>query len=75
MTYFIFATTQKKSYSIRIGFKILLLVYRSLNDLVPEYVNGWPIEYKPSNAMRSTHSGQFVEPLFQSKHGEVIFSW
>ena len=32
------------------------------------------VEYKPSRALRSTDSGQIVEPRVQTKHGEAAFS-
>ena len=44
--------------SYRIDFKVLLLVYKSLNGLGPEYMNDILVEYKPSRALRSTDSGQ-----------------
>ena len=30
------------------------------------------VEYKPSRALRSTDSGQIVEPRVQTKHGEAF---
>ena len=33
------------------------------------------VEYKPSRALRSTDSGQIVEPRVQAKHGEAAFSF
>ena len=60
--------------SYRIDFKVLLLVYKSLNGLGPEYMNEMLTEYKPSRALRSTDSGQIVEPRVQTKHGEAAFS-
>ena len=60
--------------SYRIDFKVLLLVYKSLNGLGPEYMNDILVEYKPSRALRSTDSGQIVEPRVQTKHGEAAFS-
>ncbi|KAK0146594.1 hypothetical protein N1851_014100 [Merluccius polli] len=58
--------------SYRIDFKVLL--YKSLNGLGPEYMNDILVEYKPSRALRSTDSGQIVEPRVQTKHGEAAFS-
>ena len=60
--------------SYRIDFKVLLLVYKSLNGLGPEYMNDILVEYKPSRALRSIDSGQIVEPRVQTKHGEAAFS-
>ncbi|KAK0133338.1 RNA-directed DNA polymerase from mobile element jockey [Merluccius polli] len=58
--------------SYRIDFKVLLLVYKSLNGLGPEYMNDILVEYKPSRALRSTDSGQIVKPRVQTKHGEAF---
>ena len=60
--------------SYRIDFKVLLLVYKSLNGLGPEYMNDMLVEYKPSRALRSTDSGQIVELRVQTRHGEAAFS-
>ncbi len=60
--------------SYRIDFKVLLLVYKSLNGLGPEYMNDMLVEYKPSRALRSTDSGQIVEHRAQTRHGEAAFS-
>ncbi|KAK0136078.1 Transmembrane protein 81 [Merluccius polli] len=60
--------------SYRIDFKVLLLVYKSLNGSGPEYMNDILVEYKPSRALRSTDSGQIVKPRVQTKHGEAAFS-
>lgn len=59
----------------RIDFKVLLLVYKSCNGLGPEYMNDMLVEYKPSRALRSTDSGQIVEPRVQTRHGEAAFSY
>ncbi|KAK0130546.1 hypothetical protein N1851_035223 [Merluccius polli] len=60
--------------SYRIDFKVLLLVYKSLNGLGPEYMSDILVEYKPCRALRSTDSGQIVKPRVQTKHGEAAFS-
>ncbi|KAK0145814.1 hypothetical protein N1851_015262 [Merluccius polli] len=52
--------------SCRIDFKVLLLVYKSLNGLGPEYMSDILVEYKPSRALRSTDSGQIVKPRVQT---------
>ena len=59
--------------SYRIDFKVLLLVYKSLNGLGPEYMNDI-LEYKPSRALRSIDSGQIVKPIVQTNHGGAAFS-
>ncbi|KAK0150927.1 hypothetical protein N1851_007965 [Merluccius polli] len=59
---------------LKIDVKVLLLVYKSLNVSGPEYMSDILVEYKPSRALRSTDSGQIVEPRVQTKHGEAAFS-
>ena len=53
---------------------MMLLVYKSLNGLGPMYMTELLTEYTPSRALRSSDSGQLVEPRVQSKHGEAAFS-
>ena len=60
--------------SYRIDFKVLLLVYKSLNGSGPEYTYYIFKEYKPIRALRSMDSSQLVEPRFQTKQGEAAFS-
>ena len=50
---------------------MLLLVYKSLNGLGPEYISDMFKEYKPSKALRSMDSGQLEEPWVKTKHGEA----
>ncbi|KAK0136877.1 hypothetical protein N1851_026960 [Merluccius polli] len=66
--------SSSKVFTLAPNFKVLLLVYKSLNGLGPEYMNDILVEYKPSRALRSTDSGQIVEPRVQTKHGEAAFS-
>ena len=37
-------------------------------------MNDMLVEYKPSRALRSTDSGQIVEPRVQTKHDEAAFT-
>lgn len=53
-----------------VDFKVPLLVYTEwIKSRM--YMNDLLIESKPNRALRSTHSGQIVEPRVQSKHGEA----
>ncbi|KAK0137496.1 hypothetical protein N1851_026296 [Merluccius polli] len=63
-----------KVFTLAPNVKVLLLVYKSLNGSGPEYMSDILVEYKPSRALRSTDSGQIVEPRVQTKHGEAAFS-
>ena len=59
----------------RIIFKILLLVYKSLNNLAPAYINSLLKNYKPSHNLRSVDQGLLTVPI-KSKDlwGQGIFS-
>ena len=46
----------------RIIFKILLLVYKSLNNLAPAYINSLLKNYKPSCNLRSVDHGLLTVP-------------
>lgn len=54
-------------------FKILLLVYKSVNDLGFENIKDILIEYKPSRDLKSEDVGQLAESRVHSKHGEAAF--
>ena len=59
----------------RIDFKILLLVYKSLNDKGPEYLKELLVPYAPSRSLRSTSSNNLVEPRTRLKtYGDRAFS-
>ena len=51
----------------RIIFKILLLVYKSLNNLAPTYLNGLLKNYKPSRNLRSVDQGLLTIPRFSQR--------
>jgi hypothetical protein len=59
----------------RIDFKILLLVYKSLNDQGPQYLKELLVPYKPCRSLRSATSNQLVEPRIHSLYGERAFSF
>ena len=46
----------------RIIFKILLLAYKSLNNLAPAYINRLLKNYKPSRNLRSVDQGLLTVP-------------
>ncbi len=56
--------------TFRIDFKVLLLVYKSLNGLGPKYMADMLTEYKPNRPLRSLGSSQF-----HTKQGESAFSY
>ncbi len=56
-------------------FKVLLLVYKSLNGLGPKYITDMLTEYKPDRALRSAGSRQLEIPRVHTKKGESAFSY
>uniref|UniRef100_A0A8C5GRC9 Reverse transcriptase domain-containing protein n=1 Tax=Gouania willdenowi TaxID=441366 RepID=A0A8C5GRC9_GOUWI len=60
--------------SLRIDFKVLLLVYKSVNGFGPEYISDMLVRYEPSRSLRSMDTDQIVEPRVHSKHGDAAFS-
>ncbi|XP_073804016.1 uncharacterized protein isoform X1 [Danio rerio] len=60
--------------TFRIDFKVLLLVYKSLNGLGPKYITDMLTEYKPNRSLRSLGSYKLEVPRVQSKQGESAFS-
>ncbi len=61
--------------TFRIDFKVLLLVYKSLNGLGPKYMADMITEYKPNRPLRSLGSSQLEIPRVHTKQGESAFSY
>ncbi len=61
--------------TFRIDFKVLLLVYKSLNGLGPKYIADMLTEYKPNRSLRSLGSSQLEIPRVYTKQGESAFSY
>ncbi len=61
--------------TFRIDFKVLILVYKSLNGLGPKYVADMLTEYKPNRALRSLGSSQLEIPRVHTKQAESAFSY
>ncbi len=61
--------------TFRIDFKVLLLVYKSLNGLGPKYIADMLTEYKPNRPLRSVGSSQLEIPRVHTKQGESAFSY
>ncbi len=61
--------------TFRIDFKVLLLVYKSLNGLGPKYMAHMLTEYKPNRPLRSLGSSQLEIPRVHTKQGESAFSY
>lgn len=60
----------------RIKFKILLLVYKSLNGLAPDYLSGLIKEYRPVRALRSSHRSLLHIPKVNGvTYGQRAFSY
>ncbi len=56
-------------------FKVLLLVYKSLNGLGPKYTADMLTEYKPNRPLRSLGSSQLEIPRVHTKQGVSAFSY
>ncbi len=61
--------------TFRIDFKVLLLVYKSLNGIGPKYMSDMLTEYKPNRPLRSLGSSQLEIPRVHTKQGESAFSY
>ncbi len=61
--------------TFRIDFKVLLLIYKSLNGLGPKYMADMLTEYKPNRPLRSLGSSQLEIPRVHTKQGESAFSY
>ena len=59
----------------RIDFKVLLLVFKSVNNLGPSYLSDLLSPYRPPRTLRSSSTGLLTIPRVGSKtHGEAAFS-
>ncbi len=61
--------------TFRIDFKVLLLVYKSLNGLGPKYIADMLTKYIPNRPLRSLGSSQLEIPRVHTKQGESAFSY
>lgn len=59
----------------RVEYKVLLLVYKSLHGLAPQYICDLLSAYQPTRTLRSSSSGRLVEPRTRLKTvGDRAFS-
>ena len=71
----LYSDTTLASVEQRIVFKILLLTFKSLNDLVPSYIRDLLETYTPSRNLRSSTSNLLVTPGSRLKfYGDHAFS-
>ncbi len=61
--------------TFRIDFKLLLLIYISLNGLEPKYIADMLTEYKPNRPLRSVGSSQLEMSRVHTKQGESALSY
>ncbi|KAF7651872.1 hypothetical protein LDENG_00104180 [Lucifuga dentata] len=59
----------------RIDFKVLLLIYKSLNSLGPKYRTEMLWQYEPSRPLSSSGTDLLAVPRVKTKHGEAAFSY
>ena len=57
----------------RIDFKVLLLIYKALNEQGPEYIANSLVTYAPSRALRSSTAGLLDAPSNSPKIGSAAF--
>ncbi|KAL2086092.1 hypothetical protein ACEWY4_017151 [Coilia grayii] len=60
--------------SYRIDFKALLLVFKSLNGMGPNYLFNMFQLYAPTRSLRSHQKNLLVEPAVRTRCGEAAFS-
>ena len=51
----------------RIKFKILVIIFKALNKLAPNYITDLLIPYKPSRSLRSSTKNLLTKPVFNLK--------
>ncbi len=61
--------------TFRIDFKVLLLIYKSLNGIGSKYIEDMLTEHKPNRPLRSLGSSQLEIPRVHTKQGESAFSY
>ena len=60
---------------VRIEFKVLLIIFKTLNGPGPKYISDLLVYYKPNyRSLRSSDTGQLVVPRVRSRQGEMAFS-
>ena len=58
----------------RIQFKLLILTWKSLNGIAPQYLSNLLVPYKPTRALRSSDKHLLVVPRTLSSLGDRAFS-
>ncbi len=59
-----------------IDFKILLITYKAMNDLAPQYLSELSLNYSPSRPLRSQNSGNLIIPrISKSTAGDRSFTY
>ena len=62
--------------SFRIDFKVILLVFKSLNGTAPAYLSTMISKYEPERLLRSSDTGLLNVALAETRrHGEAAFSF
>ena len=54
----------------RVQFKVLLLTYKSLNDLAPDYICDLLTVYNPRRSLRSEAPSRLVVPKYTNNYGK-----
>ncbi len=61
--------------TFRVDFKVLLLIYKSLNGIGHKYIADMLTEYKSNRPLRLLGSSQLEMPRVHTKQGESAFSY
>ena len=57
----------------RVMYKLLLMVYKSQHDMVPDYITEHLLDYTPSRLLRSSEDKQLVVIKTHSHYGDISF--
>ena len=58
----------------KIQFKLLILTWKSLNGIAPQYLSNLLVPYKPTRTLRSSDKHLLVVPRTLSSLGDRVFS-
>ena len=57
----------------RVIYKLLLMVYKSQQDMMPDYITSHLTEYKPPRPLRSSEDKQLVVRKTHLHYGDILF--
>ena len=57
----------------RVMYKLLLMVYKSQHNMVPDYITAHLLDYTPSRRLRSSEDKQLVVIKTHTHYGDISF--